>query len=131
MTFLAPQVVSAIQTDSVRYPVPAAVHPHPGVRLGPIVELGGDTLAIEGYDPMTWWWEAPGRVRAVGSISWPHSARAGEDYADDLWRVVEASVQHGCVLDRLPVDLTIPDAEADRALDLMRAHEPRVCGSSH
>ncbi|GMU63339.1 MAG: hypothetical protein AMXMBFR34_51020 [Myxococcaceae bacterium] len=85
----------------------------PGVAPRWPDDLSGEGLGLGSFwvtsaqTQLAWSWQGHDGLRESGSLTWPDSSNAGEDHADDLWRIAEAAFAPGCAPARPPSQLVV------------------------
>jgi len=117
MTLLSEHVENHVQPYAWFVRRPAWLEPRwpdDGTMHG--LGLGG-FWATSAQTQLAWSWQGTDGLRDSGSLTWPNSSSAGEDHADELWRIAEAAFLEGCAPARLPAQLVVAGKPGVSSLD--------------
>jgi len=134
MALLAREVSESVQTELQSFALPPGLTPR--WTDGAPRTLGGHgSWMSSAQTQLQWSWVVDGAVVAQGALTWPDSAHAGEDHADELIVVAEAGFQPGCPPSLPPRPLPLGptragvsavDASPDRVDAVQRALRQRI-----
>jgi hypothetical protein len=101
MILFAGEIESSGFPDADYFPLPPGVEPK--VEIGEGGSFGsGSYWGSSAQTSLAWAWIDGGKLVVEGALTWPNSARRGQDHADELLRIAEAGLVPGCPPAPLP-----------------------------